>query len=77
MIGPGLGRDPTLEKFLPKFLDLTEDKLVVADADFLHFLTQGIIEEDLIKKKSSTLILTPNKAEFSRLWEKFIGSISF
>ena len=71
MIGPGLGRDPTLEKFLPKFLDLTED------ADFLHFLTQGIIEEDLIKKKSSTLILTPNKAEFSRLWEKFIGSISF
>jgi NAD(P)H-hydrate repair Nnr-like enzyme with NAD(P)H-hydrate dehydratase domain len=74
VIGPGLGRDPILEGYLPKLFEATGDKLLIADADFLHFIVQGTISEELIQKKSSSLIITPNKAEFSRLWDKFIGS---
>ncbi len=77
VIGPGLGRDPIMGEYIPQLFEASGDKFLIADADFLYFMVQGIISEDQIKKKCSTLILTPNKAEFSRMWDKFIGSKEF
>ena len=60
-IGPGIGRDKKIEKFLSKILPKITTKLVL-DADGLHFLSNNL--KCLLPKET---ILTPHKKEMFKL----------
>ena len=73
VIGPGLGRDKTVlsnvEVLIGQLRKQEKPVPVVIDADGLHLVTE---KPDLIKQYGNC-ILTPNKAEFERLYEKVTG----
>ena len=76
VLGPGLGRDPILGKYLHEVLAAIKDKsTVVFDGDMLWYLSdsterKGILE--VLKKIAPRTVLTPNKVEFSRLCKTYL-----
>lgn len=66
VIGPGLGRDPLIQKTVRSLITRCRllKKPLVIDADGLFLITQEI---DLIKDYDG-VILTPNAVEFTRLF---------
>uniref|UniRef100_A0A0N5A1U1 ATP-dependent (S)-NAD(P)H-hydrate dehydratase n=1 Tax=Parastrongyloides trichosuri TaxID=131310 RepID=A0A0N5A1U1_PARTI len=68
VIGPGLGRDVSIESFIAYIISTTKEKenitSVVIDADGLHFCTKY---PDIIRNHPK-VILTPNAFEFERLY---------
>ncbi len=73
VIGPGLGRDKTILSNVEKLIGILreQDKPIplVIDADGLYLITE---KPDLISNYENC-ILTPNVAEFERLYEKVTG----
>ena len=70
VIGPGLGRNQNLEKYLEDVLKAVEEQenlKIVGDADFLYFLNNSEVLRDYVSKLASRVVLTPNKVEFERL----------
>jgi len=81
IVGPGLGRDHLISKYLGELLSKFQKKPVIFDADSFWYMTaeKPEIEEnsdklllDYIRKNFESCILTPNEAEFTRLWKKFL-----
>lgn len=70
IIGPGLGRDMDAEKLLDLVLD--GSKPVLLDADALVLLGNTAVSR--LKDRSSPVILTPHRGEFSALSEHPAGS---
>jgi hydroxyethylthiazole kinase-like uncharacterized protein yjeF len=64
LVGPGLGRDGKAREALAEAL--AADRPTVADADALHLLYPGQVEDH-----SGPLILTPHEGELARLAETF------
>ncbi|XP_067625736.1 ATP-dependent (S)-NAD(P)H-hydrate dehydratase [Eurosta solidaginis] len=66
IIGPGLGRDPKVQKTVIKLINFCQkmDKPLVIDADGLFILNQ---DSDLLNGLCN-VILTPNMIEFRRLF---------
>ncbi|XP_036324646.1 ATP-dependent (S)-NAD(P)H-hydrate dehydratase [Rhagoletis pomonella] len=66
VIGPGLGRDPKIQKTAIRLIKLCKElnKPLVIDADGLFILNENI---DLVNGLCN-VILTPNKVEFRRLF---------
>eukprot|EP00300_Choanocystis_sp_HF-7_P009508 c1646_g1_i1.p1 GENE.c1646_g1_i1~~c1646_g1_i1.p1 ORF type:complete len:505 (-),score=86.00 c1646_g1_i1:11-1525(-) len=73
VIGPGLGRDPRVLAGVAQIIPIARDlKLpMVLDADGLFAIIQ---DPSLITGLGSQVTLTPNAMEFSKLFEKVIGS---
>lgn len=73
VIGPGLGRDKAILSNVEKLIGVLRKQEkpipIVVDADGLHLITE---KPDLINNYENC-ILTPNSAEFERLYEKVIG----
>lgn len=73
VIGPGLGRDKTILSNVEQLIGILrkQDKPIpiVIDADGLHLIT----EKPEIINSYENCILTPNVAEFERLYEKVTG----
>jgi len=73
VIGPGLGRDKTVLSNVEQLIGTLrkQDKSIplVIDADGLYLITE---KPDLINSYENC-ILTPNAAEFERLYEKVTG----
>ncbi len=73
VIGPGLGRDKTIlsnvEQLIGTLRKQEKPIPIVIDADDLHLITE---KPDLINNYGNC-ILTPNGAEFERLYEKVAG----
>ncbi|XP_050417188.1 ATP-dependent (S)-NAD(P)H-hydrate dehydratase isoform X4 [Patella vulgata] len=69
ILGPGLGRDINTLKYAEAIIKIAKEKClpIVIDADGLFLITQ---KPELVKGYKRA-ILTPNVAEFSRLYEKF------
>jgi len=65
LIGPGLGRDEAASRRLSAVL--AAQKPSVLDADALHLLTPGSLEN----RAESTQILTPHEGELSKLCKAF------
>lgn len=72
MVGPGLGRDPAILKSVKTLIAEArrEEKVVVIDADGLFLVTS---EPDTVEGYSG-VILTPNEAEFGRLYHKMVSN---
>lgn len=72
VIGPGLGRNPTILKTVAKLIEKLKEaeKPMVIDGDGLWLITQ---QPQLIQNYSK-VILTPNSVEFSRLCEAVLGT---
>ncbi|XP_063675756.1 ATP-dependent (S)-NAD(P)H-hydrate dehydratase-like [Bolinopsis microptera] len=66
VIGPGLGRDPETKDIVSKWIEIIKEQNipVIIDADGLHLIT----EQPHLIKGYKDAILTPNIAEFSRLF---------
>lgn len=73
VIGPGLGRDKTILSNVEKLIGILRKQEkpipVVIDADGLYLIT----EKPEIINNYENCILTPNVAEFERLYEKVTG----
>ncbi|VVD05109.1 unnamed protein product [Leptidea sinapis] len=69
VIGPGLGRESSILRVVAELIQIIRDKKIplIIDADGLFLLTENI---ELIKDFPSPVILTPNKIEFERLFNK-------
>ncbi|KAI0125871.1 H-hydrate dehydratase [Xylariales sp. AK1849] len=67
VVGPGLGRDPLMQKTLAKVLAAAREKKmpVVMDADSLALVTST---PELVMGWKE-VVLTPNVVEFGRLWD--------
>ncbi|KAL1773154.1 ATP-dependent (S)-NAD(P)H-hydrate dehydratase isoform X1 [Sigmodon hispidus] len=72
VVGPGLGRDDLLLKNVRGILEATKarDIPVVIDADGLWLIAQ----QPALIHGYQKAILTPNRMEFSRLWEAVLSS---
>lgn len=74
VVGPGLGKDPLMVRTVGSWLEhaASRDKPapVVLDGDGIHVLLEHphLVQSKLVQH----LVLTPNAAEFRRLWEKFV-----
>ena len=64
LVGPGLGRDGKARQALAEAL--AADRPTVADADALHLLYPGQVDDH-----SAPLVLTPHEGELARLAETF------
>lgn len=60
-IGPGMGKDPSLNKLIGKLLNIFEGKIII-DADGLNAIAK---DKSILHKEN--IILTPHLKEFSRL----------
>ncbi|CDW54181.1 ATP dependent (S) NAD(P)H hydrate dehydratase [Trichuris trichiura] len=71
VLGPGLGRNPSLAKLITAFFEKARERQLpmVIDADGLHFFSEN---PDLFRGYKR-LVLTPNAVEFKRLYEATIG----
>ncbi|KHJ41476.1 YjeF domain protein [Trichuris suis] len=71
VLGPGLGRNPSLAKLITAFFEKARQRELpmVIDADGLHFFS----ENPELFRGYKRLILTPNAMEFNRLYEATIG----
>jgi len=71
VIGPGLGRDENVQSIIKNVIRqcIAKQKTMVIDADGLWHVEQDIE----ILRGGSKVILTPNKNEFSRLYQKVYG----
>ena len=74
MIGPGLGRDPAILASVKALIAEARrmEKVVVIDADGLFLVTS----EPGTVQGYSNAILTPNEAEFGRLYQKMVSQFS-
>ena len=72
MIGPGLGRDPAILESVKSLIAEArrEEKVMVIDADGLFLVTS---EPNTVEGYSG-VILTPNEAEFGRLYHKVVSN---
>ncbi|KAH9492655.1 hypothetical protein Btru_024404 [Bulinus truncatus] len=71
VVGPGLGRDEKLLTVVSNVIDKAKEQNlpIVIDADGLHLVTQN---PSLINGYTGA-VLTPNVAEFDRLYQKVVG----
>jgi ATP-dependent NAD(P)H-hydrate dehydratase len=73
VIGSGLGRDDFIAETLPDIINkMQSEHIAVFDADFFWYLSGHDIKEKLreaLTKRAEMCILTPNIAEFGRLWK--------
>ena len=71
VLGPGLGRDSSVFKILPQMIKLIKERNIplVIDADGLFYVNNNF--QDL--QGCSNVVLTPNAAEFARLYEAVSG----
>lgn len=75
VLGPGLGRDVSIQRQVAKVLLDTMDVPLVIDADGLYGLGESLLAVhgdgtrglDLLKERSIPAVLTPHLGEFSRL----------
>jgi NAD(P)H-hydrate repair Nnr-like enzyme with NAD(P)H-hydrate dehydratase domain len=75
VVGPGLSRDPVVAEYLPDIIEAAEKQILIGDADFFWYTIEGSQSQrmqEMLKKKSSLAVLTPNKGEFSRLWKRIL-----
>ena len=72
VIGPGLGRDPAVLESVKVLISEARqmEKVMVVDADGLFLVTS----EPSIVQGYREVILTPNEAEFSRLYHKVVST---
>ena len=74
VVGPGLGKDPLMVRTVGSWLEHAASREkpapVVLDGDGIHVLLEHphLVQSKLVQH----LVLTPNAAEFRRLWEKFV-----
>lgn len=74
VVGPGLGKDPLMVRTVGSWLEHAASREkpapVVLDGDGVHVLLEHphLLQTRLVEH----LVLTPNAAEFRRLWEKFV-----
>jgi ATP-dependent NAD(P)H-hydrate dehydratase len=71
VIGPGLGRDPAIMASVKALIAEARkmSKSMVIDADGLHLVTL----DPSIVEGYRDVILTPNEAEFQRLYTKVVS----
>lgn len=74
VIGPGLGRDPAIMASVKALIReaMGMEKSMVIDADGLFLVTS---DTDIVQG-CRDVILTPNEAEFSRLYHKMVTAES-
>ena len=76
IIGPGLGRDDLIAGYIVELISkMKEDQIAVLDADFFWYLIDHPVKDKLkisICNRSRKCILTPNKAEYNRLWKEVL-----
>lgn len=72
VVGPGLGRDPKMLAASERIIQVAKqnNKPLVIDADGLHLIGQSL---DIIRGYENA-ILTPNAAEFPRLYQAVFNS---
>lgn len=72
VIGPGLGRQKETFSVVSELIEIIREKRIplVVDADGLFLITE---KPHLLKDFMSPVVLTPNKMEFERLWNKVGG----
>ena len=63
VIGPGMGRESDVQKFIQSIISKAEVPLLI-DADGLFALSENI---EILKETKAPVILTPHEGEFSRL----------
>ena len=75
VIGPGLGRDKSVKKFLDSLLSNINanhpDMKVILDADALFWLADSPVIQSLVNHMAHRVILTPNNKELERLMVAF------
>lgn len=71
VIGPGLGRDPAILASVKVLIEEARraEKLMVIDADGLFL----VASEPSVVQGYRNVILTPNEAEFARLYHKVVS----
>lgn len=72
VIGPGLGRDKITFEVVEQLMNVIREKQIplIIDADGLFLITE---KPELISNFMSPVVLTPNKIEFERLFNKING----
>jgi NAD(P)H-hydrate epimerase len=71
VVGPGLGRSPSIESLVRFLLDETDRPLVI-DADALNSLAGHV---DRLKAITRPVILTPHPGEFARLTGQSVAEV--
>ena len=74
VIGPGLGRDPAIMASVTALIReaIVKEKVMVIDADGLFLVTL----DTSIVQGCRNVILTPNEAEFGRLYHKMVRAVT-
>lgn len=70
VIGSGLGRDDAVSQCIEELYSNLDKTITVCDGDFFWYLTEKNKESlaEKIKKRAKFTVLTPNVAEFKRIW---------
>lgn len=68
LIGPGIGKSEYALNLLKTVIELSENKILIIDADAINLLSENAYLLDSIKNRN--VVLTPHLLEFSRLIDK-------
>jgi len=71
IIGSGLGRDDAISQCIEDLYGNLESTITICDGDFFWYLTEKNKEKlaEKIRKRAKYTVLTPNAAEFKRIWD--------